>query len=196
MYVAYNTAGKLKKDPTVNDDSLERFSKSVNWDAFIPVLDTALPRKTGVRGGRPSFNNLYMFKVLIVKWLYRLSFDQTEIQIYDRAALKEFLGCGKDDLIPDAKTIWLYKDRLSKSGAVEKLADMLNKATHKNRYVKDLLTNSKNNFIDEFSSRSERQNARAEKAETTGKQSKTVYAYNRNAETVSANDATIAGTAV
>ena len=48
-------------------------------------------------GGRPPFDNLLMFKVLVIKRLYNLSFDQTEYQINDRISFMRFLGFGIGD---------------------------------------------------------------------------------------------------
>jgi len=87
----------------------------VDWRVFTPVLNKAIPRATREKGGRPPFNNLFMFKVLIIKRLYHLSYDQTECQINDRLSFMKFLKPELQDHVPDSKTIWLYDDMLSKS---------------------------------------------------------------------------------
>ena len=56
--------------------------------------------------------------------LYNLSDDQTEFQINDRITFMRFLSLGLSDKVPDAKTIWLFKDTLSKTDAMEKLFSM------------------------------------------------------------------------
>lgn len=53
-----------------------------------------------------------MFKILILQSLYNLSDDQTEYQIKDRLSFMRFLGLSLSMKIPDAKTIWLYRERL------------------------------------------------------------------------------------
>src|SRR5216110_2101599 len=35
-----------------------------------------------------------------------------------------FLGLGLEDAVPDAKTLWLYREALGKAGAVEELFDL------------------------------------------------------------------------
>ena len=62
-----------------------------------------------------------MFKVLILQSLYTLSDDQTEFQIRDRLSFQRFLGIGINDPVPDATTIWLFREHLTRAGAVEKL---------------------------------------------------------------------------
>lgn len=34
-----------------------------------------------------------------------------------------FLGLGLSDRVPDAKTIWLFRERLTQAGAIERLFD-------------------------------------------------------------------------
>jgi IS5 family transposase len=62
-----------------------------------------------------------MFKIIILQTQYNLSDDQTEFQIYDRQSFRKFLGLEIGEKIPDAKTIWLYRDQLAEQGVVEKL---------------------------------------------------------------------------
>jgi IS5 family transposase len=87
------------------------------------------------KGGRPPFDNLFMFKVLVIKRLYNLSHDQTEYQINDRISFMRFLGLGLGDRVPDAKTIWLYEDLLSKSETGKDLFDLFFAAIAEKGYI-------------------------------------------------------------
>jgi len=62
-----------------------------------------------------------MFKVLVVQALYNLSDDQMEYQIRDRLSFMRFLGLDLHQRIPDAKTIWLFRETLAQAGVVETL---------------------------------------------------------------------------
>src|SRR5262249_38518547 len=53
--------------------------------------------------------------------LYTLSDDQTEYQLKDRLSFMRFVGLALHDPVPDAKTIWLYREQLARAGAAEKL---------------------------------------------------------------------------
>ena len=53
-----------------------------------------------------------MFRVLILQKYHGLSDDATEEQIGDRLSFLTFLGLQLGDDIPDAKTIWLFKERI------------------------------------------------------------------------------------
>ena len=102
-------------------DFLERVSLLVTWEIFRPVLDKALERKSHDKGGRPAYDAVLMFKVLVLQALYNLSDEQTEYQILDRMSFMRFLGLELCDAVPDARTIWLFREKLIAAEAVEKL---------------------------------------------------------------------------
>src|SRR5574341_70947 len=54
-----------------------------------------------------------MLKILILQRLYNLSDDAMEYQMIDRISFRRFLKI--DDKVPDAKTIWNFRNQLSKS---------------------------------------------------------------------------------
>lgn len=96
----------------------------VDWGVFGSVLDFVRPVNTGV--GRPAFDNLLMFKILVLQSLYNLSDDQVEFQIKDRISFTNFLGLGLGDTVPDAKTIWKFKECLTDAGVIKELFDTFN----------------------------------------------------------------------
>jgi len=134
QYSFFDEEKRLKKITKLGD-TLEQLNSIVNWDIFVPVLNTAIPRPTYEKGGRPPFSNLLMLKILIIKRMYNLSHDQTEYQINDRISFMRFLGLGMADRIPDAKTIWLYEDLLSKSEAGQGLFNLFFEEIRKAGYV-------------------------------------------------------------
>ena len=81
-------------------------------------------QEQGQRRSSPTFDKLLMFKILILQRYFNLSDDQTEFQIKDRLSFMDFLNLELSDKIPDAKTIWLFKERLGKNGLTEKLFDL------------------------------------------------------------------------
>jgi len=62
-----------------------------------------------------------MFKSLVLCALYNLSDDQVEYQIRDRFSFIRFLGLGLEDKVPDAKTVWMYREQLVQAGVIEAL---------------------------------------------------------------------------
>jgi transposase, IS5 family len=102
-------------------DALERLVRAVDFELFRPKLRSALQRSDRSKGGRPPYDAVLMFKVLVLQTLYTLSDDQTEYQIRDRLSFMRFVGLGLHDPVPDAKTIWLYREQLTQAGAIERL---------------------------------------------------------------------------
>ena len=102
-------------------DPLEGLRTMVPWETFRKPLKKTLQRKDRSTGGRPPFDDVLMFKVLVLQALYNLSDDQTEYQIRDRLSFMRFLDLDASGTVPDAKTIWLFRERLAQAGAVEKL---------------------------------------------------------------------------
>jgi transposase, IS5 family len=102
-------------------DPLERLNACVDWELFRPVLEKALNRSDGSKGGRPPFDCVFMFKILFLQRFYHLSDNQIEYQIKDRLTFMRFLGLSMNDKVPDAKTIWLFRETLIKAKAMESL---------------------------------------------------------------------------
>jgi IS5 family transposase len=92
----------------------------VEFELFRADLE-ALERSDRATGGRPPYDPVLMFKVLVRQTLYTLSDEQTEYQIRDRLSFMRFVGLALEDRVPDAKTIWLFREQLTKAGAVERL---------------------------------------------------------------------------
>ena len=106
-------------------DCLERL-KIIDWESFRPIIASVLIRERKSNAGRPPYDCILLFKTIVLQRLYNLSDDQTEYQINDRMSFMRFLGLGLDDKVPDAKTIWLFKDTLTKAGIMEQLFSQFN----------------------------------------------------------------------
>jgi len=102
-------------------DQLEAFSQTVDFEVFRPDLEQALAYSDGSKGGRPPFDPVLMFKILVIQTLNNLSDERTEYLINDRLSFMRFLGLGLSDRVPDAKTVWLFRERLTLAGAIDGL---------------------------------------------------------------------------
>jgi hypothetical protein len=102
-------------------DPLVRLSAVVDFEIFRADLNAALTRSDRSKGGRPPFDAVLMFKVLILQALYGLADEQTEFQVRDRLSFMRFLGLDLHGLVPDARTIWLFREHLTKAGAIDAL---------------------------------------------------------------------------
>ena len=99
-------------------DQLEAFTAAIDFEVFRPELEAALAYSAGAKGGRPPFDPVMMFKVLVIQTANTLSDERTEYLINDRLSFMRFLGLGLSDRVPDARTIWLFREKLTKAGAV------------------------------------------------------------------------------
>jgi transposase, IS5 family len=101
-------------------DPLPKIQKVVNWQQFLPLLEAVRDKEHKSNAGRKPFDPVLMLKVLILQSLYNLSDEQTEFQIRDRLSFMRFLGLSLGDTVPDAKTIWLFREQLTEAGVIEK----------------------------------------------------------------------------
>ena len=102
-------------------DPLVKLSANVNWELFRPTLAKLRTGERLSKAGRPPFDALLMFKVLVLQSLYNLADDRLEFQIRDRLSFMRFVGLELCDRVPDAKTIWMFREQLAAAGLVEKL---------------------------------------------------------------------------
>lgn len=63
-------------------DPLVRLAAVVDFELFRPELDAALGRGDRTKGGRPPYDPVLMFRILVLQSLYTLSDDQAEYQLY------------------------------------------------------------------------------------------------------------------
>lgn len=121
---------------TAMGDPLQFLSLRIDFEFFRPSLERILyGTYDGSRGGRPPFDPVMMFKVLVLQRLYNLSDDAVEYQINDRLSFMRFLGLDFASRIPDAKTVWLFRDQLQKKGLVKKLFDQMNAELERHNIV-------------------------------------------------------------
>jgi transposase, IS5 family len=102
-------------------DPLPRLDSIVDWDAFRPLLKIIHHKQRKSNAGRKPHDVTLMFKMLVLQALYNLSDDQTEYQVRDRLSFQRFLGLSPEDTVPDAKTLWLFREQLVRHGLIEKL---------------------------------------------------------------------------
>src|SRR5207247_6328664 len=74
-------------------------------------------------GGRKPVDAIVMFRMLVLQALNNLSDEQAEYQVRDRLSFTRFLRLGIEDSIPDATTLWLFREKLAKAGLIERLFD-------------------------------------------------------------------------
>jgi hypothetical protein len=81
-------------------DPLERLARGIDFELFRADLEAALARSDRAKGGRPPYDPVRMFKVLVVQTLYPLSDDQTAYRLKGRLSFMRFVGLALHDPVP------------------------------------------------------------------------------------------------
>jgi len=102
-------------------DPLEEMTRVIDFEAFRPVLDEVLAYSDGAKGGRPPYDPVAMFKVLILAAQHTVSDARMEFLIRDRLSWLRFLGFDLGKPTPDENTIRLFRERLTEAGAIRRL---------------------------------------------------------------------------
>ena len=116
-------------------DQLEAFEAAVEFETFRPELNAALTYSDGTQGGRPPFDPVMMFKILVIQTTNNLSDERAEFLINDRLSFMRFLGFGLSDRVPDARTIWLFREKLTKAGAIGPLFERFDATLRQSGYI-------------------------------------------------------------
>ncbi len=109
-------------------DPLEKLVAIVDFELFRPVLDEALGGMDRSKGGRPPFDAILKFKMLYLQAQHGLGFEATEHLVRDRLSWMRFCGLTIDDRVPDANTLWDFREALIGAGALDKLFARLDRA--------------------------------------------------------------------
>lgn len=101
--------------------TLKHLNEIIPWELFRAELETLYDKERKSNAGRKPIDVILMFKLLILQKLYNISDEELEYQVKDRLSFMEFLGLGLEDRVPDATTVWLFRERLKEQGKAETL---------------------------------------------------------------------------
>jgi transposase, IS5 family len=116
------------KELSAEGDPLEKLSTTVDFEMFRPALAKALGRSSPSKGGRPGFDPVLKFKMLVLQALHGLSLAQTSYMVRDRLSWMRFCGLGPGDTVPDANTLWDFREALIAARALDKAFERLDRA--------------------------------------------------------------------
>lgn len=112
-------------------DPLVKLNDSIDFEVFRGILEEKLTRLPKGKGGRPPYDYVLLFKILILQRYYNLSDDQIEYQINDRMSFMRFLDLSIADDIPDSKTVWKFREQLIDLGIILDLFSLFNNELEK-----------------------------------------------------------------
>ncbi len=121
-YVAgfFDMDERLSKLSVLGDPLIE-LKKMIDWEAFRGDIEIAREKERKSAAGAKPIDAVLMFKILVLQQLNNLSDDRIEYQIRDRLSFMRFLGLNLEDRVPDAKTVWLFRETLKRRGMGEML---------------------------------------------------------------------------
>ncbi len=100
---------------------LRTIEDALDFERFRPTLQRVRERERKSNAGRKAYDVVMMFKLLVLQSLYSLADGQLEYQVRDRISFMAFLGLRPGDEIPDEKTVWLFREQLTRLGLIESL---------------------------------------------------------------------------
>ena len=67
---------------------------------------------------------IYLKKMLVLQQIFNLSDEEVEFQVNDRRQFEEFVGLGIMNNIPDATTVFFFRERIRMSNVIDELIKM------------------------------------------------------------------------
>ncbi len=104
-------------------DPLQVLNKHIDFAALAKAVDAKLVIGDSGRGGRPPYPTELMIRLLVLQQLYNLSDDALEYQVLDRSSFQRFAGLEHSGRVPDAKTLWVWRERLKKQGLIGDISE-------------------------------------------------------------------------
>lgn len=93
-------------------NKLQEVHDLIDWD----TLAKSIPDRTPEKAGRRPIPHIVMIKVLCLQAWHNISDEELEYQCYNRLDFQHFLDHGH---IPDAKTVWSYREWLQQEGLID-----------------------------------------------------------------------------
>jgi len=109
-------------------DPLERLNTVIDWEIFRPILERIDIKERKSAAGRKSLCRVLMFKLLVLQRLHNLSDERLQFQVTDRLSFMRFLGLDLAADVPDARTVWAFRESLKTHQLVEPMFARLNQA--------------------------------------------------------------------
>ena len=118
----------IQQDLSHLGNPLEKISKVLDFEIFRNILEEGLLKKDKKsQVGSKRYDVVLLFKIMILQRYYGLGDKQVEYQIIDRTSFRIFLGLSSGDKVPDEKTIWMFRNELTKTGLVENIFNAFKK---------------------------------------------------------------------
>ena len=105
---------------------LKELDSIIDFEKLRPILNKNGIAKSTVAGA-PAYDNVLMFKVLLLQKYYNLSDQATEDALHVNLLYIRFVGLSLEESVPDESTICRFRNSLLKHKLYDKLFDSVNK---------------------------------------------------------------------
>lgn len=116
-------------------DPLEVLNQTIDFEYFRGWLVEGLGYGDGSKGGRPPFDPVAMFKILILQAQHNLSDARTEFMIRDRLSWMRFVGFSLGDRTPDENTIRHFRNKMTETGTLKRVMKAFDWQLNKKGYI-------------------------------------------------------------
>src|ERR1700710_251384 len=119
-------------------DPLETIKKIVPWEDFradIEAVTETKPEQRKSNAGRKPYDTILKLKIVVLQSLHNLSYERTEYLIRDRISFMRFLDLELEDPVPDATTIWLFREALAQAGLIDRLFERFGQHLEAEGYI-------------------------------------------------------------
>ena len=130
----FDVAERRKRLSDLGDQALA-FAKVVDFEILRPELSKALAYSVGAQGRRPPFDPVTMLKILMIQAANILSDERAEFPFIDLLSFMRFLGLSLSDRVPGARTIRLFRERLTKAQATKPLFERFDASLRGAAYI-------------------------------------------------------------
>lgn len=102
-------------------DPLIELDRVIDWELFRSPLSVLSKKPRKSAAGRKQIDRALLFKMRALQRLYNLADEALEYQVKDRLSFMRFLGLGLAAPVPDARTMWLFREELKEHKLTEAL---------------------------------------------------------------------------
>lgn len=117
-----------------NGDPLVKLNQVVDREIFRKPLEKIRDKERKSNAGAKPYDVVRMFKILVIQSLYNLSDDRIGFQIPDRISFMRFPDLGLGDRVPDARTIWLFREQITAAGLIKPLFEQFDACLRENGF--------------------------------------------------------------
>jgi IS5 family transposase len=123
--ILFGTETQLAKLSKMGDQ-LEKMKEKIDWELFRKPLEKSIRKPDYKKGGRPPWDVVLMYKIVMLQQWYNLADEATEYMINCRLDFMRFLDIECGSKVPDGNTIWDFKQSLADTEVDRELFELFN----------------------------------------------------------------------